>query len=174
MAWVLGTKARPPQAAPPQASPHHPYWGRDFWIPYLSFGVHGAHGPCGPFPSYRTNSLFPLSEAGCIFWFQPYPTCYHAAVRTQGELGHLLHFWLCEFGHGYSTSLAFHPLSGKLSKQEHTLHWMPEAGSENIQVRVVDSNLHCPSFLSDGHSVFPPISPSLSIREYSASAKQAS
>lgn len=124
-------------------------------------------------PTERTHCSLSLKQAA-FFGFSHTLPCHHAAVRTQGELGHLLHFWLCEFGHGYSTSLAFHSLSGKLSKQEHTLHWMPEAGSEKIQVRVVDSNLHCPSFLSDGHLVFLPISQSLSIREYSASAKQAS
>lgn len=127
----------------------------------------------GPFhPTEQTPC--PLSLRQAAFLGSSHTLlCHHATIRTQGELGHLLHFWLCEFGHGYSTSLVFHSLSGKLLKQEHTLHWMPEAGSEKTQVRVVDSNLHCPSFLSDGHSGFPPISPSLSNREYSASVKQA-
>lgn len=46
------------------------------------------------------------------------------------------------------------------------LRWMPEAGSEQTQVRVAYGDLHCPSFLSDGQTLsLSPVSPHMSISE---------
>lgn len=135
MVWALRTPGGASQAAPPQASPHHSF--RALFLDPLSdclLVCNELTVLVAPFHLTEETHCPCISQSGCLSWFQPHPTCDQAADRTQWELGQLLHFWMFEFGHSYSTSLVFHFLSGKLLKQERMLYWMKEAGNDQTQV----------------------------------------